>query len=121
MTTSAVGRLVPQYPLQICGPGFLHLHARSLQRVCVLTFPPAEPDLKTETARARVLGHPDVVRLENTTTDTGRHIRRKIFGSLWGRENDNPFHEPNLIDWAHELTKIADMWNEIKTMKSNLK
>lgn len=46
--TSTVGSLVPQNPLQVGGPGFLHVRAGRLQGVGVLPFPPAEPDLKTQ-------------------------------------------------------------------------
>lgn len=67
MTTSAVSCLVPQYPLQVSGPGFLHLQAGRLQSVGVLMFPPADPDLKTQTAHTGVLGHPNIVCLANKT------------------------------------------------------
>lgn len=48
--TSTVSGLIPQDPLQVGGPGFLHLHAGGPQGVGVLTFSPAEPDLKTQAA-----------------------------------------------------------------------
>lgn len=65
MTTSTVSCLVPEYPLQVRGPGFLHLETGGLQSERVLIFPPPDPDLKTQTAHNRVLGHSNVIRLEN--------------------------------------------------------
>lgn len=62
--TSAVSRLVPQNPLQVCGPGFLQLHAGGLQGVGVAAFPPAEPDFEAHAAHAGVVRHADVAGLE---------------------------------------------------------
>jgi len=62
-----VGGLIPQNPLQVGGPGFLHLHAGGLQGVGVPTFPPAEPDLKTQTAHTGVVSHPNVASLGEKT------------------------------------------------------
>ena len=55
--TSVVYGLLPQDPLQVFGPGFLHPSANSLKRVCVLAFSLSEPDLKTQAAVTAVLGH----------------------------------------------------------------
>lgn len=65
--------LIPQNPLQVGGPGFLHLHAGGLQGVRVLAFSPAEPDLKTQTAHTRVVGHPDVTCLGKKNTGTKKN------------------------------------------------
>lgn len=54
--TSVVHRLFPQDPLQVPGPGLLHLPANYLKCVCVLGFPLSEPDLKTQTTVPAVLG-----------------------------------------------------------------
>lgn len=71
VTTSAVSGLVPQDLLQVGGPGFLHIHAGGPQRVGVLTFSPAEPDFKTQTAHTWVVCHPNVARLREKTRDSG--------------------------------------------------
>lgn len=65
--TSTVCCLIPQNPLQVSGPGLLQVHAGGPQGVGVLTLPSAEPDLKTEAAHTRVMGHPNVICLREKT------------------------------------------------------
>lgn len=48
--------LLPQDPLQVSGPGLLHVWVHSLKRVRVLSFPLPEPDLETQASVAAVLG-----------------------------------------------------------------
>lgn len=55
--TSVVYCLLPQDPLQVLGPGVLHLSADCLKCVCVLSFSLPEPDLKTQATVTAVLGH----------------------------------------------------------------
>lgn len=55
--TSVVNCLLPQDPLQVLGPGILHLLAYCLKCVCVLGFPLPEPDLKTQATVTAVLSH----------------------------------------------------------------
>lgn len=63
--TSAVSRLIPQNPLQVGGPGFLHIHAGGLQGVDVAAFSPAEPDFEAQATHAGVVRHADVAGLEH--------------------------------------------------------
>lgn len=83
--TSAVSRLVPQNPLQVCGPDFLHLHAGGLQGVGVAAFPPAEPDFEAQAAHAGVVRHADVAGLEQKNMHGSRGASRMVslLGNPW--------------------------------------
>lgn len=47
--------LLPEDPLQVLGPGVLHLPAECLECVCVLGFPFPVPDLKAQAAVTAVV------------------------------------------------------------------
>lgn len=58
--TSIVYCLLPKDPLQVLGPGVLHLLVNCLKCVCVVGFPLPEPDLKTQATVTTVLGQANI-------------------------------------------------------------